>query len=183
MINRAELKQYAKEALRGKWGISIGVFIIYELLVCIPQFIPYIGYLAVILCSPALLLGITKYFLKIIRSNDVLVADLFSGFSLLLKSFCLSFMVGLFTFLWSLLLIVPGIIAAISAVLAECNVNILDISQTIMQDIFTMIMLTDISKVCIPFSELSDKLDVKGRELNLSVKIQHEDIFNSMHRI
>ncbi|WHH61281.1 ACT domain-containing protein [Petroclostridium sp. X23] len=76
-----------------------------------------------------------------------------------------------------------GIIAAISNILADCNVNILDISQTIMQDIFTMIMLVDISSMEVDFSKLSDQLEKKGRELGLSIRIQHEDIFNSMHRI
>jgi ACT domain-containing protein len=76
-----------------------------------------------------------------------------------------------------------GIIAAISNILADCNVNILDISQTIMQDIFTMIMLVDISSMEVDFSKLSDQLEKKGQELGLSIRIQHEDIFNSMHRI
>jgi len=76
-----------------------------------------------------------------------------------------------------------GIIASLSNILANCNVNILDISQTTMQDIFTMIMLVDISGLNIPFSELSEQLEKKGVELGLSVRIQHEDIFNSMHQI
>jgi ACT domain-containing protein len=76
-----------------------------------------------------------------------------------------------------------GIIATISRILAESNVNILDISQTLMQDVFTMIMLTDITDSNIAFNELSDKLEAAGREIGLYVKIQHEDIFNSMHRI
>lgn len=76
-----------------------------------------------------------------------------------------------------------GIIAAISNILANCNVNILDISQTIMQDIFTMIMMVDISQMCSDFSSLSDQLENKGKELGLSIRIQHEDIFSSMHRI
>lgn len=76
-----------------------------------------------------------------------------------------------------------GIIAGVSNILAESNVNILDISQTIMQDIFTMIMMVDISQLKIPFSDLSDKLEAKGRQLGVSIKIQHEDIFNSMHRV
>ncbi len=76
-----------------------------------------------------------------------------------------------------------GIIATISRILAESNVNILDISQTLMQDVFTMIMLTDITDSNIAFNELSDKLEAAGREIELYVKIQHEDIFNSMHRI
>ncbi len=76
-----------------------------------------------------------------------------------------------------------GIIATISRILAESNVNILDISQTLMQDVFTMIMLTDISDSNIAFNDLSDKLEAAGKEIGLYVKIQHEDIFNSMHRI
>ncbi|EGD48753.1 ACT domain-containing protein [Ruminiclostridium papyrosolvens DSM 2782] len=76
-----------------------------------------------------------------------------------------------------------GIIAAVSNILAESDVNILDISQTILQDVFTMIMLVDISKCNIPFHNLSEKLEAKGVELCLKIQIQHEDIFNSMHRI
>ncbi len=76
-----------------------------------------------------------------------------------------------------------GIIAAISRILADCNVNILDISQTTMQNIFTMTMLVDISGLSVSFAELSEKLDNIGTEIGLYIKIQHEDIFNSMHRI
>ena len=76
-----------------------------------------------------------------------------------------------------------GIIAGVSNILAESNVNILDITQTIMQDVFTMITLVDISSCNIPFDILSEKLDKKGVELGLKIQIQHEDIFNSMHRI
>lgn len=76
-----------------------------------------------------------------------------------------------------------GIIAAVSNILADSNVNILDISQTIMQNIFTMIMLTDVSGSTVAFDVLSGRLEAKGRELGLYIKIQHEDIFNSMHRI
>lgn len=76
-----------------------------------------------------------------------------------------------------------GIIAGVSNILAQSNVNILDISQTIMQELFTMIMLVDISKVDSDFSRLASSLDKKGQELGVTIKIQHEDIFNSMHRI
>lgn len=76
-----------------------------------------------------------------------------------------------------------GIIAGVSNILAESNVNILDITQTIMQDVFTMITLVDISSCNIPFDILSEKLEKKGVELGLKIQIQHEDIFNSMHRI
>ena len=76
-----------------------------------------------------------------------------------------------------------GIIAGVSNVLAQTGVNILDISQTTMQEIFTMIMLVDLSGASEPFGEIVLKLDQKGTDLGLSIKMQHEDIFNSMHRI
>lgn len=76
-----------------------------------------------------------------------------------------------------------GIIAGVSNVLAGHNVNILDITQTTMQDVFTMIMLVDISASNVPFTVLSENLENKGQDIGLSVRIQHEDIFNSMHRI
>ena len=76
-----------------------------------------------------------------------------------------------------------GIIARVSNVLAQNNINILDISQTIMQNMFTMIMLVDVSKTEAKFDEIVKILDSLGEELGLSIKIQHENIFNSMHRI
>jgi len=76
-----------------------------------------------------------------------------------------------------------GIIAAVSAQLAEVNVNIKDISQTILQDVFTMIMLVDISQMSISLIDLADRLEQVGRQIGLSIKIQHADIFDAMHRI
>ncbi len=74
-----------------------------------------------------------------------------------------------------------GIIAAVSGLLAEKRVNILDISQTIMQDMFTMIMLVDTGACAC--SELSEQLNVIGEKMGLDIRLQHEDIFKSMHRI
>jgi ACT domain-containing protein len=76
-----------------------------------------------------------------------------------------------------------GIIAGVTKILAEANVNILDISQTIMQEIFTMVMLVDISQANILFTRLSKALKDLGADMGMSIQIQHEDIFNSMHRI
>ena len=76
-----------------------------------------------------------------------------------------------------------GIIASVSAKLTEFNVNILDISQTVMQDYFTMIMMTDISGLNTSFGEFSDAMAGLGEEIGMKIKVQHEDIFNSMHRI
>ena len=76
-----------------------------------------------------------------------------------------------------------GIIAAVANILSEANVNIMDISQTTMQDMFTMIMMVDVSKSKMEFGKLADLLKDKGEEIGVSIMIQHEDIFNSMHRI
>jgi ACT domain-containing protein len=76
-----------------------------------------------------------------------------------------------------------GIIAEISAALAERKINILDINQTVMEATFTMIMMVDLSASGEPFSALQTALSEVGQRLGLSIQIQHEDIFNSMHRI
>lgn len=76
-----------------------------------------------------------------------------------------------------------GIIAWVCSYLAENNVNILDISQTIVQEYFNMMMIVDCNKASKPIYELSDDLDKLGEKIGVSIKMQHEDIFNSMHRI
>ncbi|MGI5908002.1 MAG: ACT domain-containing protein [Christensenellales bacterium] len=76
-----------------------------------------------------------------------------------------------------------GIIAGVSAVLAGYRANILDISQTVMQDTFVMVMLVDLTAVEVPFAELSEALDEKGREMAMSIRIQRQDIFETMHRV
>ena len=76
-----------------------------------------------------------------------------------------------------------GIIAAVCAKLSDHGVNVLDISQTILQEYFTMIMLVDASQSDLPFAQLAEALEAEGAERNLSIRIQREDIFNAMHRI
>ncbi|MGI5920686.1 MAG: ACT domain-containing protein [Syntrophomonadaceae bacterium] len=76
-----------------------------------------------------------------------------------------------------------GIIAGISAILAENNINILDISQTILQGFFTMVMVVDSTSSKVDVGQLREILSAKGRELGLEITVQHEDIFNFMHRI
>jgi ACT domain-containing protein len=76
-----------------------------------------------------------------------------------------------------------GIIAGVTAVLADSNTNILDISQTIMSDIFTMIMMVDLSASNVDFRELQERLTQKGKDLGMEIRLQREDIFRSMHRI
>ena len=76
-----------------------------------------------------------------------------------------------------------GIIAKVSTCLSDFNINILDINQTIMQNIFTMIMLVDIKEATNDFSNISHSLENLGKDLGVEIRIQHEDIFNSMHKI
>lgn len=76
-----------------------------------------------------------------------------------------------------------GIIAFVCSLLAEQNVNVLDISQTILQEYFTMIMLVDAEKSKIPFSQLAAHLETEGKSRGLAIHAQREDIFNAMHRI
>ena len=76
-----------------------------------------------------------------------------------------------------------GIIANVCTALASYEVNVLDISQTVMQGYFTMMMVVDVSTSKLPVSELAQKLDEKGKEMNLSIRLQREDIFEAMHRV
>lgn len=76
-----------------------------------------------------------------------------------------------------------GIIAAVCVKLAEFNVNVLDISQTIMGDRFTMIMSVDVEKISVSFAELKDAMTELGRSMELSIHIQREEIFDAMHTI
>lgn len=76
-----------------------------------------------------------------------------------------------------------GIIAKVCTYLAENNVNILDISQTIVQGFFNMMMITDANQSEKPFADLAKGLEELGNETGLTIRCQHEDIFNKMHRI
>ena len=76
-----------------------------------------------------------------------------------------------------------GIIAGICIALSENGVNVLDISQTVMQEFLTMNMLVDTSTSSVSFADISAALEKAGRELAVSVRIQREDIFEAMHRI
>ena len=76
-----------------------------------------------------------------------------------------------------------GIIAKVCTYLAENSINILDISQTILQGNFTMVMAVDISEANVSFKEISDTLNELGAEMGLSIRIQREEIFDAMHSI
>ena len=76
-----------------------------------------------------------------------------------------------------------GILAKVSNLCAERNVNILEVTQSILQDMFCMIMLADTSQSTVDFTEFSDMLAKYGDDNGLVIHAMHEDIFNSMHRI
>ena len=76
-----------------------------------------------------------------------------------------------------------GIIAGVCQHLADYNINVLDISQTVMQGYFTMMMVVDVSGSTLPLAELAQRCEEKGKEMGLSIRLQREDIFAAMHRV
>ena len=76
-----------------------------------------------------------------------------------------------------------GIIANVCVQLASFNVNVLDISQTVMQGYFTMMMVMEVSECNVPLAELVTRMDQVGKDMGLSIRVQREDIFEAMHRI
>jgi ACT domain-containing protein len=76
-----------------------------------------------------------------------------------------------------------GIIARVSSTLAQHQINILDIRQTVMQEFFTMIMLVDLAAMALTLDELNSTLAAVGTDLGVSIRVQREDIFKSMHQI
>ncbi|MDE7086722.1 MAG: ACT domain-containing protein [Clostridia bacterium] len=76
-----------------------------------------------------------------------------------------------------------GIISKVSTFLAEKQVNILDISQTILEEYFAMIMLVDITNSTSKLADLAEECKVMGEKIGMSVHVQHEDIFNAMHSV
>jgi len=76
-----------------------------------------------------------------------------------------------------------GIIARVSGLLADANANIVDISQTLLQEMFTMIMMVDVAGATVGFDELKSRLRALGTDLGLQIDAQHEDVFRYMHRV
>ncbi len=76
-----------------------------------------------------------------------------------------------------------GIIAAVCNRLAEYNVNVLDISQTVLQEYFTMMMVVDTGACTVPLADFCSKMEQAGKERGLSIRVQREDIFEAMHRV
>jgi uncharacterized membrane protein len=111
------LMRMARESLKGKWGLAIGTFVVYILMVGSIQvptvFFPTVGLLSFIIAGP-LALGMSVFSLNISRDQDARFEQLFAGFYNFLTALGAYLLMVLFTFLWALLLIIPGIIAALS---------------------------------------------------------------------
>lgn len=76
-----------------------------------------------------------------------------------------------------------GILAKVSSLCADHSVNIIEVTQSILQDMFCMIMLADVNKCDIPFTAFADEISALGVKMGLSMNAVHEDIFNTMHHI
>ncbi len=118
-MNRAELKSMAKQQIKGKIGILFVITLIYVLLsyasLLILGFIPGVGSLAYsIIIAPAFALSLTRIYLNITAGTKPEVKDTFGGFDDFWSAFKVNFLVGLFTFLWSLLFLIPGIVKSFS---------------------------------------------------------------------
>ncbi len=118
-MNRAELKAMAKEQIRGKIGIlfliTLVIGLISGLAGAILSIIPVVGPVAAtVIITPAFSLSMVRIYLMVVGGNTPSVSDAFSGFDDFWSAFKVTFLVGLFTFLWSLLFVIPGIIKSIS---------------------------------------------------------------------
>lgn len=118
-MNRAELKSAAKSQIKGKIGILFVISLIIALIAgaagFILSFIPFVGPLiSVIIISPAFALSLVKVYLNVVSGTKPEVADSFCGFNDFWSAFKVNFLVGLFTFLWSLLFIIPGFVKSFS---------------------------------------------------------------------
>lgn len=109
-MTRAELKSAAKEQIKGKIGILFVMFLIIFAIGIACRFIPILGGIAAIVITPAFSLSLCMIYLKLAKKDEIAVGDIFAGFNKTGRALWLNILVGFFTFLWTLLLIIPGII-------------------------------------------------------------------------
>jgi len=108
------LMKMARESLQGKWGLAIGTFVVYILISGALQIIPIAGPIAALLIGGPFLLGLSIFSLSISRNQDAKLEQIFAGFKNFSTAFAAYLLMCVFVLLWFLLLIVPGIIAALS---------------------------------------------------------------------
>ena len=76
-----------------------------------------------------------------------------------------------------------GILAKVAGECAKVNANVIEVNQTVMQDLFAMIMLIDITEITCKLGDFGETMDAVGQEMGLKINVMHEDLFNSMHRV
>jgi len=108
------LMQMSKESLKGKWGLAIGAFVLYFFITLIGEIIPIVGPIAALIISGPFALGLAVFSLSISRNQDAKFEQIFQGFKNFGTALVAYLLIILFTLLWMLLLIIPGIIASIS---------------------------------------------------------------------
>lgn len=108
----SELRKISRQQLKGKWGIAILLCFIFSLITGLLGGIPIFGSIISIIIAGPLTFGLISCFLKLVRNDEFRFENLFDGFKNFASSFLLMLLIGIFIFLWSLLLIIPGIIAA-----------------------------------------------------------------------
>ena len=110
----AVLMKQAREALSGKWGLAVGTFVVYMLIMCTLQIVPVAGTIASLIIGGPMAVGIAIFSISISRNQDARLSQIFDGFNKFGVSLGAYLLIILFIILWMLLLIIPGIIAAIS---------------------------------------------------------------------
>jgi len=114
MTPNRDLMRMARESLKGRWGLAVGAFVVYQLVGFAAGMVPYVGGIAQLIISGPMLLGLALLFLCISRRREARFGQLFDGFHNFGTALGANLLMALFVFLWMLLLIIPGIIAAYS---------------------------------------------------------------------
>mgnify|MGYP006295808433 FL=1 len=114
MTPNLELMRMARTSLKDKWGLAIGACFVFFICIVVMTMIPLVGQVASLILSGPLALGLAQFSLGIIRNEDVKIEQIFSGFKRFETSLAAYLLVLVFTLLWMLLLIIPGIIASMS---------------------------------------------------------------------
>ncbi len=113
-IENAVLMKMARESLKGKWGLAIGALVVFEVISIVVQVLPKIGWIASLIITGPMTLGFVMFFLAISRNQEVKMEQIFKGFSNFAQALAAYLLMMVFVILWALLLIIPGIIAALS---------------------------------------------------------------------
>ena len=109
-MTNSEIRAQARQNMKGNWGLGIGAWLIYAVILGGVSMIPYIGWIGTVILTGPLACGLYCIYLRFARAHQTQISDLFSGFQYFGNSFLAGLLVNLFTFLWSLLFIIPGIV-------------------------------------------------------------------------